>query len=139
VRIGPAVSADAKYRNRAAVVTAQIRDIGLAIFNGLHNGAYSGRVSAFGLTEPTSGPLRVRLTNGLITVLLPGAGSGSIRITSSVTGGFTYRTTVDGMPISGTGVITVLTNGSCRASGTWVVGANPFGATGSGTWSLTFF
>lgn len=110
-------------------------------FDGSYSGQYSGSyINSMGTFAP-SGPFAFTVSNGLMTVTLPGSGSGHVS-TSGAAGVHANNATmaVGGLGVSGLSVeftAQFSVAGTTKiATGTWQC-SGPEGGTGSGFWSAT--
>jgi len=110
-------------------------------FNGLYAGTFQGTASAFGSTiqipseDFPNNQILSRVHNGTINNLLPGAGTGSVQANGAVNVGSIVEVLGLPLPINYSGSFTPGANGTILGTGTWSIGANDFGVTGSGTWN----
>jgi hypothetical protein len=98
-------------------------------FDGSYGGSYAGRFAG----ESVSGPVAFTVSNGAITVTVPGRGSGSVDAAGSAS--FSGSLGVEGVSCTFSGSFQVSPSGSASASGTW--SCPGLGSSGQGTWSAT--
>ena len=119
------------YNGLSKAFSIQVKDTDtVAVFDGTYDGSYSGTVSAFGFSAPTSGSVHFTVTNGVISVTVPEAGTGTIANNGATTFSSSGGSTV-GAKFSGT--FTRAADGSVSATGTWKVTLS--GASGGGSWN----
>lgn len=120
------------YNGLSKSFSIQVKDTDtVAVFDGTYEGSYSGTVSGFGVSAPTSGLIRATVVNGVITVTAPEAGSGTIANNGATTFSASGGATV-GARFMGT--FTRATDGSVSASGSWKVTLTGF--SGGGSWNV---
>lgn len=117
---GAAQSLDKKYNKKnpsdVSLVNKDRDDVGR--FDGVYVGTYSGKASVPGFgSSPVKGSVRFVVENGVITVMEPGAGSGTVSATGSAGFG-TAGGAVSGATFSG--VFRGIKNKSgVKATGSW--------------------
>lgn len=134
IQLLPAISADSRYNgmNGPDVSVTNRDNDQVRIWDGHYVGSYSGTVTYGGKVSYVSGQVDLTVSNGVITLHQPAAGTGTISakgsaVFGSLGGG--SKTTYSGMIAkSGTQVL---------ASGGWALDqSTPFGAVvGHGTWT----
>jgi len=129
-------SGDAKYNRASAFeVGAVNRDNdGVGRFDGAYTGSYSGTATIPGYGSfPVNGSVACSVSNGVITVTAPEAGTGTVNASGAASFGAAGGA-VGNATFSGTFVVQA--NGSVYASGTWNSNLDG-GGTASGTWNCT--
>lgn len=111
-------------------------------YDGDYTGTFSGSVNVLLTTIniPADFPnneVMASISNGVITVTVPGQGTGTIDENGEV--GFTSALEIFAaeVGVSFEGTYVVDNEGHVTGSGTWTLLSNPFNATGSGTWTVS--
>ena len=102
----------------------------LAVFDGDYEGSYRGTVRGFGVSAPANGSVFFTVTDGVIEVIEPEAGTGTVAKSGSSTFSAANGATF-GARFSGK--FTLAADDSVSASGSWTVTLTGF--SGSGTWT----
>lgn len=110
-------------------------------FNGTYYGHFEGTATAFGSTInipsnsfPDNQILSV-VNNGTISNRIPGTGTGTVQENGTVSFGSIAEVMGISIPVTYQGAFNNLgSSGLITGTGTWTIGANDFGITGSGTW-----
>jgi hypothetical protein len=100
---------------------------GVGAFDGTYVGRYTGTFGGMNVTDVVI----FRVSDGVITVVLPGAGTGRVDATGAAT--FTGGLGVAGVQCSYVGRFERTAGGGAAASGTWTCQGG--GDTGTGTWA----
>lgn len=110
-------------------------------FDGIYVGSFQGSATAFGTTIqipsddfPDNQILSV-IENDVISNRLPGTGTGTVTEGGEISYGTIAQIFGFELPIEYQGQFTPGNFGTFIGTGTWSIGANGFGVTGSGTWN----